>query len=180
MKKNQIIVVEGYHDQIKIQSIFPNISVITTNGSEISDKTLNLIFQASKDNEVILFLDPDYPGKQIMKKILDTGGNYAIAYINKSDAMSKNKKKVGVEHASKKNILKALDNKITINNYIDNIRRKDLVIRGLANVENSAKKRKILCEQLQIPFANSKTLLKYLNLLNISLERIDEILYESQ
>jgi ribonuclease M5 len=179
MNKKQVIVVEGYHDQIKINEIYPDIPVITTNGSEISDETLNLIYKASLENDVILFLDPDFPGKQIMKKIIDYGGKYSIAYINKDQAISKNKKKVGIEHASKESIIHALENKLSISDHKPLIRRKDLIDRGLSNQENSAKKRKILCHHLHIPFANSKTLLKYLNLLQISLERIDEILYGS-
>ncbi|MFW5794086.1 MAG: toprim domain-containing protein, partial [Bacillota bacterium] len=93
MNNQQIIVVEGVHDQARIKNIYPRISCITTNGSEISEKKLNLIFQLSKNNEVILFLDTDTPGKKIMHKILATNGNYSICYINKAKAISKNKKK---------------------------------------------------------------------------------------
>lgn len=177
--KNQVIVVEGYHDQIKINHIYPNLPVIVTNGSEISKETLDLIYRASLENDVILFLDPDFPGKQIMHKIMAYGGQYQIAYINKQDAISKNGKKVGIEHASNHAIIEALENKLKLSNGDARINVADLVKRGLSNQENSAKKRKILCQALNIPFANSKTLLKYLNLLNISLEKVDDILNES-
>lgn len=177
--KQQIIVVEGNHDKSKINSVFPNIPCIVTNGSEISKETLNLIYQASLTNEVILFLDPDFPGKQITNKILATGGNFTIAFIQKSKAISKNNKKVGVEHASKEDIFHALNGKSIIRKNIGKLTLKDMMSRGLANQANSAMLRKKLSEYLNIPYSNSKTLLRYLNLLGIDLKKIDEVLYES-
>ncbi|MGE4571448.1 MAG: ribonuclease M5 [Candidatus Izemoplasmatales bacterium] len=179
MKKSQVIVVEGYHDQIKINQVFPNLPVIVTNGSEISEETLSAIYQASLHNEVILFLDPDYPGQQIRNKILNTGGSYSIATISKAKAISKNKKKVGIEHATKDDIYEALIHKLSMKKNQQTIFLKDLMVRKLANSSHSRNLRKKVCESLHIPFSNAKTLLKYLNLLNISLERIDEILNES-
>ncbi|MDA3931617.1 MAG: DUF4093 domain-containing protein [Tenericutes bacterium] len=179
MMKNQMIVVEGYHDQIKVNSVFPNINCIITNGSEISDETLNLIYQASFENEVILFLDPDYPGKKIMNKILDTGGNFKLAYINKEKAISKNKKKVGIEHASKKDIFEALKNSIHIDQKNNKLKLKALIDRGLASKPGANILRSKVSRALNIPNANSKTFLKYMNILNIDVERIDEIINES-
>ncbi|MFP4478210.1 MAG: ribonuclease M5 [Candidatus Izemoplasmatales bacterium] len=177
--KNQIIVVEGYHDQIKVNSVFPNTSCIITNGSEISDETLNLIYKASFENEVILFLDPDYPGKRIMKKIMDTGGSFKLAYINKEKAISKNKKKVGIEHAKKEDIFQALNQAIVLNHKNNKIKFKDLMDRGLASQPEANLLRRKISKALQIPYANSKTFLKYMNILNIDVERIDEIINES-
>ncbi|MFA7076682.1 MAG: toprim domain-containing protein, partial [Candidatus Izemoplasmatales bacterium] len=89
MKYNQVIVVEGYHDEQKIKGIFPEIECIITNGSEISQETLNLIYKTSLIKEVVLFLDPDYPGKRITNRIIETNGNYKFAYINKEKALNK-------------------------------------------------------------------------------------------
>ena len=44
MRYNQVIVVEGSHDEQKLKSIYPEIDCIVTNGSEISTETLNLIY----------------------------------------------------------------------------------------------------------------------------------------
>jgi ribonuclease M5 len=179
MTDSTVIVVEGYHDQVKVNQVFPNVKVITTNGSEISNETINLIFQLSLKHEVVLFLDPDYPGKRIMQKILDTGGQFSIATLQKKQAISKNKKKVGIEHASKKDIFNALNDKVSIKNNHQHILLNDLMIRGLANQEKASILRKKVCQKLNIPFSNAKTFLKYINLLNISLERIDQIIYET-
>lgn len=179
MMKSTVVVVEGYHDQVKVNQVFPEVDVVITNGSEISKETLNLIHQLSQNHDVVLFLDPDFPGKRILNKILETGGQYSIANLQKKQAISKNKKKVGIEHASKEDIYNALSQKVSIQRNIEMIDLKDMMIRGLANQPNSGILRKKVCEKLNIPLANSKTFLKYINLLNISLERIDEIIDET-
>ncbi|MBI9009973.1 MAG: ribonuclease M5 [Tenericutes bacterium] len=177
---NQIIVVEGKHDEQKINSIYPEVECIVTNGSEISKETLNLIYQTSLVREVIIFMDPDFPGKQITQKILDTKGKYKIAFINKQFAISKNKKKVGVEHASEADIKKSLASYFTISENVEKINFNDLSRRDLINKTNAKRKREILCKSLNIPLSNGKALLKYINILGISLERIDKIIGKLQ
>jgi ribonuclease M5 len=180
MSSRQIIVVEGKHDEQKIKSIFPNVECIVTNGSEISKETLSLITSLSKENEVILFLDPDSPGKKITEKILETKGSYKLAYINKKQAISKNKTKVGVEHASVEDIKNALSSIKDIVYEDNSITVEQLLKRKLINFPNSAAMRKHICEELYIPYANGKTFLKYLNLLGISIERIDDLIHEQR
>jgi len=178
MMYKQVIVVEGYHDEQKIKSIYPEINCIVTNGSEISSETLNLIYETSLKKEVILFLDPDFPGKQITNKILETKGNYKLAYISKNKARNENNTKIGVEHANKEDIKESLDSLISVDFESINISRIELLHRGLISNKNSAKLRSFLCEKLNIPFANRKTLLKYLNILNMKIERVDDIINE--
>ena len=177
MTYKQIIVVEGYHDQQKLKSIYPEIECVITNGSEISEETLNLIYQLSLKHEVVLFLDPDYPGKRITQKIIDKGGKYKLAYINKDKAISKNNKKVGIEHAKESDIIDALDNLLTVDYSRNLITRKMLSDRKLINSKNSSIIRMEVCKSLNIPYGNGKTFLRHLNLLQIDIERIDEILY---
>ena len=175
---NQVIVVEGKHDEQKIKSIYPNLECIVTNGSEISKETLNLIYQTSLVRDVIIFTDPDYPGKQITEKILNTNGKFKIAFLEKSKAISKNKKKVGIEHAAESNIRNSLDKVFTISKNNHEIITKDLIDRKLINFDNSKELRRKICKSLNIPICNGKALLKYINVLNIELERIDEIIEE--
>jgi ribonuclease M5 len=178
MNYKQVIVVEGTHDEQKIKSIYPNIDCIVTNGSEISTETLNLIYQTSLIRDVILFLDPDFPGKKITNEILNTKGNFKIAYINKMKALNKTNTKVGIEHCNREDIIFALNNLISLDYTRDSITRLDLLRRGFISSENSANKRSILCEKLNIPYVNGKALLRNLNMLGIKLERIDEIIDE--
>lgn len=180
MMYNQIIVVEGKHDEQKIKSVYPEVECIVTNGSEISDEILNVIYQASLQREVIIFMDPDFPGKQITNKILQTNGNYSIAYINKEKAISKNFKKVGVEHAKKEDIIDSLQKYFTIKKDSKQINTHDLMVRNLVNHSQSRFLRETLCKKLNIPIFNGKALVKHLNLLNISLERIDAIIGQNK
>ncbi len=173
---NQVIVVEGKHDEQKIKSIFPDVECIVTGGSSVSEETLNLIYQTSLKREVILFLDPDFPGKQITNKILETKGIYKIAFINKEKAISKNKRKVGIEHASKADITESLESYFTVNKTVSEICVQDLMERKLINYQLSRIKRSKLCKALNIPFLNGKALLKTLNILGITLERVDELI----
>ena len=68
---NEVVVVEGKNDKARILAVFPDLEVITTNGSEISEETLDMIYELSKSNKIILFLDPDYPGERIRNIILN-------------------------------------------------------------------------------------------------------------
>ena len=123
-------------------------------------------------------MKPDSPGKKITDKILENKGNYKLAYINKKQAISKNKTKVGVEHASVEDIKNALSSVKNVLYKGSSITVEQLLKRKLINFPNSALMRRKVCEELAIPYANGKTFLKYLNLLGISIERIDELIHE--
>ena len=81
---NEVLVVEGKNDKARILAIFPNLEVIITNGSEISDKTLEMIEELSKNNKIILFLDPDFPGERIRNKILERVPKCENVFIKKT------------------------------------------------------------------------------------------------
>ena len=70
----EVVVVEGYHDLAKLKSIYPDIDVVITNGSEISLSTLNELKSLNKQRGLILFLDPDYQGERIRRLINDYVG----------------------------------------------------------------------------------------------------------
>ena len=64
MDIKEIIVVEGKDDTIAIKRAV-NADTIETNGSAISEETLKRIAHAQKKRGVIVFTDPDYPGRRI-------------------------------------------------------------------------------------------------------------------
>lgn len=168
----QIIVVEGIHDEAKIKEVYPDAFVITTNGREISEDTLNMLEKYSKDNEIVLFLDPDYPGERIRTLITDRIPNCKHAFIRKKDGISKNKRKVGIEHAEKDVIKEALDNIYITNNDLCNIKLNDLYNLNLVGSDDSKKIRDYVSQRLNIGSPNAKTFLKRVNSFNISLEEI--------
>lgn len=174
---NEVVVVEGTHDMQKLQSIYPSIECIITGGSAISEETLLLIQQTSLTRGVILFLDPDYPGKQITQKILNYPGNYKIAFINREKAQSKNKKKIGIEHASESDIKDSLEQLFTIHKENQNpILMSDMMERKLINYPESKMKRNLICDKLKLPHCNGKTLLKIMNMLHLTTVQLDEVI----
>ena len=78
-----ILIVEGKHDYERIKRLFPNLLIITTNGSETSENTINLIKEYAKNNEIIIFTDPDYPGERIRKKIKNICPKAKEVFINR-------------------------------------------------------------------------------------------------
>ena len=167
-----VIVVEGKNDKNKLESIFKDSFIITTNGSEISDKTLDTIRELSKTNEVVLCLDPDGPGERIRKKIMEYVPTCSNVYAKKQNAISKNKRKVGIEHMSKQDIID-LFKEIHKSTNTGTIEFVDIYKLGLAY---SRAKRERLCDKLNISYCNAKQLLKRLNAMGIELERVKELL----
>ena len=171
-----IIVVEGYHDEVKIKAVYPNLDVVVTNGSEISKETLNLIKKLSEDNEIVIFTDPDYPGERIRKKILEVAPNAKQLFLRKKDCISYNNKKVGIEHASKELIKEALDSILIVNkneNYLD---MNDLFDLGLIGSNNSAIIREKLADYLNLGKPNGKTILKRLNILGLKKDEVEALI----
>lgn len=175
---NEVLVVEGKNDKARILAIFPNLNVITTNGSEISDDTLEMIKELSKSHKIILFLDPDYPGERIREKI----NNYVLGcdnvFIERKFAVDNRKYKVGIEHASFEDIKKALENRISYSTSSNKWSIKNLYDLGLVGQNDSVNKREYLANVLHIGNPNGKTLLKRLNYIGLDYEEVRSILNE--
>ncbi|MBE6504001.1 MAG: ribonuclease M5 [Methanobrevibacter sp.] len=163
-----IIVVEGKNDANKLKSIFKDVDIIITNGSEISKQTIETIVKASLIDDVVLCLDPDGPGEKIRRKILEHTTNVHQVFAKKEKAISNNKKKIGIEHMNKEDILDMF-NDIKINKKEKTVSYMDLYILGYME---SKEKRSKLCDKLNISYCNGKQLLKRINMFGITLEEI--------
>ncbi len=175
---NSVIVVEGIHDEMRIKSLFPKANVVITNGREISDDTLKLIKTLSLSNEIIIFTDPDFPGEKIREKINLIVPNAKHAFLRKKDAISTNKRKIGIEHASDEALLASLANVYEYKENEGRLTNKDLFEIKLWGVPNSAILREKLAIKLNIGRPNGKTLLKRLNMLQISKEELVKLCQE--
>lgn len=165
-----VIVVEGKNDANKIRSVYKNAQIVITNGSELSENTINLLERLSVNNEIVLCLDPDGPGEKIRKLITNRIPNASHVFVEKSKAISRNKKKVGIEHMSVANIAAAFANKKIVCNS-GTITMMDLY--NLGYVESASKRHK-LCSELNISFCNNKQLLKRINMFGITLEELEK------
>ena len=173
----EVVVVEGIHDRQKLESIFPGISCITTGGSAISEATISLIHSANESRGVILFLDPDHPGKQITQKIIAAVPECKIAFLPAAEAKSPNRRKVGIEHASEAAIRNSLEHHFSLGRENKpGISRQDLSARHLSGEKDSSRRRFMITEALGLPRLNAKAFLKTANMLGITIDQIDEVL----
>lgn len=175
---NSVIVVEGIHDEMRIRRLYPDAMIVTTNGREISDDTIALIKKLSLQNEIIIFTDPDTPGERIRAIITEAVPTAKQAFLRKKDAISKNKKKVGIEHASDACIQDSLSQVYSYVEQQETITWLDLFELGLNGTSNSAFLREKISDQFNIGRPNAKTFLKRLNMLQINKEELEKICQE--
>ena len=174
MKIKELIVVEGKTDLIFLKS-FLEADIVITNGSEISQNTLDFIKEANKKQGVIILTDPDYPGLRIRNIISEYIGDCKHAYIEKSKAIKG--KKVGVAETKKEDIINALKNVVTYKK--DNIKiisEVDLYELGLLGKVDSKSKREKVCNYYHLGWCNAKTFLKRINMFGLTLHEIKEVI----
>lgn len=171
----EVVVVEGYHDLAKLKSIYDEIDIVITNGSEISKETLEELRILNQTRGLILFLDPDYQGERIRKMINEYVGITKHAFLPKHKCINKKKTKVGIEHALKSDISTALshviEEKITQKNIFI---LKDIYDLNLIGCRNAKLNRKVLTENLGIGLSNGKSLLRKLNMFGFTKEEITQ------
>ncbi|MCI5542907.1 MAG: toprim domain-containing protein, partial [Mollicutes bacterium] len=90
---NSLIVVEGTTDKNYLSS-FIDSSFYIVNGSAITSKDLEFIKLASKNKQIIILTDPDFPGMQIRNKINNYVKGCYNAFVKKE--LSIKNHKVGV------------------------------------------------------------------------------------
>lgn len=167
MKIKESIVVEGHHDEAKLKSIL-DAHIIVTQGTHLSLETLDFIEHMHHDHGVIIFTDPDAPGKLIRQRILERIPDAKQAFIAQKDA--RDKRKVGIEHASPEVIFEALQNLYTHSTSQSLIQMKDLIELGLSGQEDSSTKRKLLCHKYHLQEGNAKLFLHQVNARGLSLK----------
>jgi len=177
LKINEIIVVEGRDDITAIKRVV-DAHIIALNGfSALSKKTINKIVELSKNNDLILFTDPDFAGKKIRDTLKRYIPKIKHAFVSQKDATKNDN--IGVENANDKAILEALKNVITANQDIENrFDVSDLIDNGFISGSNAKERRIMLGDILKIGYYNAKQLLKALNSFNISKEQFEEAVEE--
>ena len=176
MKIKEIIIVEGKNDTNTLKQ-FVECDTIETQGTHLSKATLQLIKQVSETRGIIIFTDPDAPGEMIRTKINQFVPNAKNAFIMKEKARTT--KKVGIEHASKEDIIESLKHVVTYkSDYEKTISMEDFIDLGLNGQVNSASLREAVGNVLFLGKCNAKQLLKRLNMLQINKEQLERILKE--
>lgn len=172
----QVFVVEGKNDESKLKRLFPNINVVSVNGSETNKDIISYLKTINKTHEIILCMDPDYPGKQIRNKLEKELTNVSHIFFDRKSAISKNKKKVGLEHIDDKLILKQFKNKIKFNNQNNKLEMNHLFDLKLIGHKNSQTLRDNLTRYFKIDNCNGKRLLNRLNSMNITFDELEKVI----
>jgi ribonuclease M5 len=174
----EIIVVEGKHD-VAFLKTFLDAEFIETNGLGLNDKIRQTIKNFHEQGyEFIILTDPDFPGERIRKEVEGIVPNCKHAFIKKKNAISKNKKKVGVEHTTQEEILNALENCVTYSENLNQFEMKDLIELGLTGQDNSMILRLKIEEEYCLGHGSTKTFLRRLNLVKKNKEEIIEKIKE--
>lgn len=174
MKLKEVIVVEGKNDTNKLKSCL-DCDTIETQGTHLSKATIAILKEIQTKRGIIVFTDPDYPGEYIRKRISEEIPDVKHAFIQKSKA--KTSKKVGVEHASKEDILEALSHLMTWQkSEVETLSRDEFIQLGFIGQENSALLREKVGNALFIGKCNAKTLYKRINMLGLDKEAIEKVL----
>ena len=170
MHIQEVIIVEGNHDSSLIKSLL-DCDTIITHGSTLSKTTLNLIKQAAKERNIIIFTDPDSTGEKIRRQIVKLVPDAKHAFLPQHLALGKGK--IGVEHAKAEDILNALQQVRTFTDEISTIKMSDLLDLKLAGLPDSEKLRNQVAHHYQIGDCNAKTFLKRLGMLKITQEQLE-------
>lgn len=173
----EVLVVEGKNDTKHLKSFF-KVDTIETSGSRISKKTIELIKEVNQTRGVILLLDPDSPGEKIRKTINESIPGLKNAFLFKQEARTK--KKVGIEHADKEVIEKALENLVTYGPNQESIDIDAFYDLGLLGQKDALERRMIVSRTYHLGKCNGKTMLKRLNMLGITKEELQKILKEKK
>lgn len=180
MKKElkPVIVVEGKSDVNKLHLLI-DCDFVTTNGSEVSRETIEYIRNLAKFRQIIILTDPDYPGQRIRNILNQEIKGCYNAFVRKEKSIKHHK--VGVAECDDEEILNALKNMIKYEEIeLDHeiLTNKDLFDLGLNGTCEAFDKRKFISEYYHLGNVNSKSLLKYLNMLNISVDELKGVLEE--
>lgn len=176
MKIKEIIVVEGKSDTVAIKRAI-GADTIETNGSAIDDETLQRIQHAMEKRGVIIFTDPDYPGRRIRSIIEERVPGVKHAFLDKKLAIAKNGQGVGIEHASDEDIREALSSVYSIDNLPTvEFSPADLMGARLIGHPDAKRRRERLAVLLQIGHVNGKGLKKRLEMFRIGQDRLEEAL----
>ena len=174
MKINGIVVVEGKSD-IAFLSNFIDAEFVITNGSDIPSDTIAYLKQASKNKEIYVLTDPDYPGERIRKILDENIDGLQHCFVNKEHSI--NNGKVGVAESTKEEVEKALANAVkTSKENKGTLTMEDLMNLCLTGCDDSSIKRDKVSKAFNLGHCNAKVLLKRLNYCGINIDDIKKAL----
>lgn len=174
-KFNAVVVVEGKDDTIRLKQFFPGIETIETNGSAVSKEFLTELKKLSQKREIIIFTDPDFNGERIRRIVSKAIPAAKQAFITRKEGEPlKSGNSLGVEHASKEALVRALNDLHEVKSEKSDLTKRAYSELGLASGTGSRKLREQVGIALGVGYANSKQFYKRLHTFGISLAELQE------
>ena len=172
MNIREVIVVEGKSDTVAVKRA-TGADTIETNGSAVDTSTLIRIAHAEETRGVIVFTDPDYPGRRIRAIIEEQIPTVKHAFLEKKQTIAKNGKSLGIEHAQDEHIREAIRAVYTTEDRpAVEIPLAQLVAAKLIGHPEARRRREQLGAYLRIGQVNGKGLKKRLEMFRISYEEL--------
>ena len=179
-KKNfdAVVVVEGKDDTIRLKQFFPGIETVETNGSAVSDSVLAQLKQLSKNRQI--FTDPDFNGERIRRIVTNAVPNAKQAFITRKEGEPHKKGSLGVEHASKEALEKALSDLHEVSPQASDLTESEYRKLGLAGGAGSRKLREQVGIKLRVGYGNSKQFYNRLHTFGVSLDELKNAVEEAK
>ncbi|HZK02054.1 MAG TPA: ribonuclease M5 [Anaerovoracaceae bacterium] len=165
---DKIIVVEGKNDESAVKAAV-DAEVIVTSGFSISRDTWSLIEKAYAGPGILVFTDPDFAGECIRNRIKESFPKCTHAYMAIDDARKNSD--IGIENASKENIIAALEKAIVYTFKPENtFTMDDLFYFNLAGSAQASARRGKIGKAIGVGSCNAKAFLARLNSFGITRE----------
>ena len=162
------LVVEGTND-VSYLSSFIEGEIVSVNGLEVKRDTVEYLKELEKVKKIIILADPDEAGEKIAIKISKELSNYEI--VNVDITKCTRSKKNGIAECDKGEILYKLSG-FLLEKPLKTERLLSLVdienIKGRYHVGNQD-----ICNEFHLGNVNTKTMIKRLNALELSLVEIE-------
>lgn len=180
-KFNAVVVVEGKDDTIRLKQFFPGIETIETNGAEVSAKMLKEVKKLSASREIIILTDPDFNGERIRRLVSRAVPTAKEAFITRQEGKPKKQgQSLGVEHASKKALTRALSALHEVKPRKSDLTRLAYRKLGLAGGPGAKKLRAQVGIALSIGYGNAQAFYHRLLTFGISLAELEKAVKEAK
>ncbi|MDO4912689.1 MAG: ribonuclease M5 [Lactobacillus sp.] len=175
---NAVVVVEGKDDTIRLKQFFPGIETIETNGSDVPEKTLQVLQKLAKTREIIVFTDPDFNGERIRKLVTKAVPNAKQAFITRKEGEPHKKGSLGVEHASREAIERALKDLHEVNPEDSDLTYAIYRSLGFCAQADSRWLREQVGIKLSVGYGNAKQFFARLKMFGISADELEKCVAE--
>ncbi|WEV38428.1 ribonuclease M5 [Lactobacillus sp. ESL0680] len=178
---NAVVVVEGKDDTIRLKQFFPGIETIETNGSDVPQAVLTELQELIKKRDVIVLTDPDLNGERIRRLVTEAVPNAKQAFITRKEGVpQKRGNSLGVEHASKEALTRALSDLHEVKLDQSDLTKEAYQQLGLASGQGSRKLREQVGIKLRVGYGNAKQFYKRLHTFGVTLAELTAAVEEAK